>query len=407
MFYHDEAYANTYLILGTSEDPYIEWECIDDRNLMLDCVTLEPPTTDDYVLAVPGDAFRFIIQYGESHLIEQMLLKGSIFARMSPDEKHELVEKLQALDYTTGFCGDGANDCGALKAADVGISLSEAEASVAAPFTSRVFEISCVLDVIKEGRSALVTSFACFKYMSLYSAIQFVTVSIMYSLGSNLGDFQFLWIDLFLIIPIAVFMGWAEPFPKLCVKRPTANLVSRKVLVPLMGEIFLLGFFQFLTWNLVKKEPWYSPPLRGGDDSEVQSSDNTALFIVSCFQYIFIAVILSVGPPYRQPISKNVPFLVTLVVTVLCTFIIMFLPIDSVFGEIMDLDYLSGQFKFTIVVIAVVNVLLSWAAEKWIFQNLSSLLQKIARIIGLPTKKVSNKRYKRILKNEEDLIKTV
>ena len=32
---------------------------------------------------------------------------------------------------------DGANDCGALKAAHVGISLSEAEASVAAPFTSR------------------------------------------------------------------------------------------------------------------------------------------------------------------------------------------------------------------------------------------------------------------------------
>lgn len=68
---------------------------------------------------------------------------------MSPDEKHELVEKLQSIDYTCGFCGDGANDCGALKAADVGISLSEAEASVAAPFTSRVFDIRCVVEVIR------------------------------------------------------------------------------------------------------------------------------------------------------------------------------------------------------------------------------------------------------------------
>ena len=68
---------------------------------------------------------------------------------MSPDEKHELVEKLQSIDYCCGFCGDGANDCGALKAADVGISLSEAEASVAAPFTSRVFDISCVPEVIR------------------------------------------------------------------------------------------------------------------------------------------------------------------------------------------------------------------------------------------------------------------
>lgn len=68
---------------------------------------------------------------------------------MSPDEKHELVEKLQSIDYCCGFCGDGANDCGALKAADVGISLSDAEASVAAPFTSRLFEISCVPKLIR------------------------------------------------------------------------------------------------------------------------------------------------------------------------------------------------------------------------------------------------------------------
>lgn len=78
-----------------------------------------------------------------------MLACGQIFARMSPDEKQELVEKFQSIDYCCGFCGDGANDCGALKAADVGISLSEAEASVAAPFTSRVFDISCVPEVIR------------------------------------------------------------------------------------------------------------------------------------------------------------------------------------------------------------------------------------------------------------------
>ena len=78
-----------------------------------------------------------------------MLIKGQIFARMSPDEKHELVEKLQSMGYCVGFCGDGANDCGALKAADVGLSLSEAEASVAAPFTSRTMDIGCVIEVIK------------------------------------------------------------------------------------------------------------------------------------------------------------------------------------------------------------------------------------------------------------------
>lgn len=109
---------------------------------------------------------------------------------MSPDEKNELVERLQMLGYCVGFCGDGANDCGALKAADVGLSLSEAEASVAAPFTSRSPDISCVLEVIREGRAALVTSFGCFKYMALYSLIQFASISFLYTFASNLGDFQ-------------------------------------------------------------------------------------------------------------------------------------------------------------------------------------------------------------------------
>ncbi|KAM3482655.1 hypothetical protein MY5147_000001 [Beauveria neobassiana] len=103
----------------------------------------------DYSLAVSGDVFRWVVDYAHPLVLRRMLVLGGVFARMSPDEKHELVEKLQSIDYTCGFCGDGANDCGALKAADVGISLSEAEASVAAPFTSRVFDIRCVLEVIR------------------------------------------------------------------------------------------------------------------------------------------------------------------------------------------------------------------------------------------------------------------
>lgn len=59
--------------------------------------------------------------------------------------------------------------------------------------------------MFREGRAALVTSFSCFKFMSLYSAIQFTSVSFLYASASNLGDFQFLFIDVVLILPIAIF----------------------------------------------------------------------------------------------------------------------------------------------------------------------------------------------------------
>jgi len=116
-------------------------------------------------LVITGDVFRWMINHSPLETLQRMLVKTQIFARMSPDEKNEVVERLQTLGYSVLMCGDGANDCAALKAADVGISLSEAEASVAAPFTSSTPDIGCVLEVIKEGRAALVTSFSCFKYM--------------------------------------------------------------------------------------------------------------------------------------------------------------------------------------------------------------------------------------------------
>lgn len=376
------------------EEEKLTWESVDDRNVVLDNFTMRPRSCQfagDYTLAVTGDAFRYIIQLGSDVQLEQMLIKGGIYARMSPDEKHELVEKLQSIDYTVGFCGDGANDCGALKAADVGVSLSEAEASVAAPFTSRIFDISCVIDVIKEGRSALTTSFSCFKYMSLYSVIQFISVSILYSLGSSLGDFQFLWIDLFLIIPIAVFMAWAEPYPVLSIKRPTANLVSRKVLIPMMGQIIILGLVQFGSWHLVRTMAWYTPPIRGGEDNELKSSDNMALFIVSCFQYIFVAVVLSVGPPFRQPMYKNKPFLIIIGVTTFVSVSLLFVDPNSAIGHLMDLSYTGLNFKLDVILISAVSAIVSWVSEKYFFHWLARFIGQVKRIVGFQK---TRKRYK-------------
>jgi len=311
-----------HFVEGNSQEPKsrLAWESIDNNIYKLDSQTLTPlaPPVDgdaslpydisnlrNYSLAVSGDVFRWIIDFATPEVVQRMLVCGQIFARMSPDEKHELVEKLQSIDYCCGFCGDGANDCGALKAADVGISLSEAEASVAAPFTSRVFDITCVPEVIREGRAALVTSFSCFKYMSLYSAIQFTSVSFLYASASNLGDFQFLFIDLLLILPIAIFMGWTGPFPVLSKKRPTANLVSRKVLTPLLGQIAICITIQAVAFQAVRRQPWFIPPHLDREKSNVQNSENTTLFLTSCFEYILSGIVLSVGPPFRQSMAHN------------------------------------------------------------------------------------------------------
>ena len=134
------------------------------------------------------------------------------------------------LNINCGMCGDGANDCGALKAAAVGISLSEAEASIAAPFTSKIHDISCVIDLLREGRASLATSFQAFKFIELYSVIQLITVTLLYMCGSNITDSQFLYVDLVALIPLSVVQAWTDSHDKLTRHVPTATLFSLPVL---------------------------------------------------------------------------------------------------------------------------------------------------------------------------------
>jgi magnesium-transporting ATPase (P-type) len=92
-------------------------------------------------VALTGKAFNHIVENKEvdPFTYQSVCAKAQVFARMSPEDKETLIKSLQdVLNEQIGMCGDGANDCGALKTADVGISLSEAEASIAAPFTSQI-----------------------------------------------------------------------------------------------------------------------------------------------------------------------------------------------------------------------------------------------------------------------------
>jgi len=98
------------------------------------------------------------------------------------------------------MCGDGANDCGALKTADAGISLSEAEASIAAPFTSAVQNIECVVTLLREGRCSLATAYQSFRFIEVYALTEFFFVVLLVTMGCNVTDNQYLYIDILVVM---------------------------------------------------------------------------------------------------------------------------------------------------------------------------------------------------------------
>lgn len=65
----------------------------------------------DFHFAVDGKSWSVLRHYFP-RLIPAVVTRGTVFARMGPEQKTQLVDALQNLDYVVGMCGDGANDCG-------------------------------------------------------------------------------------------------------------------------------------------------------------------------------------------------------------------------------------------------------------------------------------------------------
>lgn len=258
---------------------------------------------DRFHFAVTGKAYAVIKEYFPD-LMPKLAVRGTVFARMSPDQKQQLVEQLQDLGYYVGMCGDGANDCGALKTAHAGVSLSEAEASVASPFTSKKANISCVPDLMREGRAAMTTSFGIFKYMACYSLTQFASVLILYSINSNLSDFEFLYIDLFLITLFAALFGRTEAYHDLVKTPPPSSLIGFAPLASIVIQMSVIIAVQVFAFFFVQTQPWFTP-FHVTEESEVSSYENYSVFSISSFQYITLVICFAKGAPYRKSIFSN------------------------------------------------------------------------------------------------------
>ena len=51
--------------------------------------------------------------------------------------------------------------------------------------------------------------------------------------------------------------------------------------------------------------PVPNDPNSNGDKLEATNYENSALFLVSCFQYILVAAVFSIGPPFRKHMWTN------------------------------------------------------------------------------------------------------
>ncbi|XP_054161335.1 probable cation-transporting ATPase 13A5 [Oppia nitens] len=279
--------------------------------------TLLPNITQNgrYHMAIEGKVFDLIRQ-NDLKLLNQIVHKGTIFSRMTPNLKLQVIEILQKQGHQVGMCGDGANDCGALRTANAGISLSVAEASVASPFTYKQKDISCVPMLISEGRATLSATIGAFKYQVCYCFVLLGAVLLLFWEGNKPSDGTYVFVDIILNILPPVVFGTTKSYPIIVKQLPTRTILS------FLPQFSMYSFiiFQVIIYLGVKyltvSQIWYEPfkfEISRTHTSEA-SQISLAIFSVNMISYIISAIIFSPGPPYRSDIFTNKWYLVVVLI---------------------------------------------------------------------------------------------
>ncbi|DAZ98290.1 TPA: hypothetical protein N0F65_008876 [Lagenidium giganteum] len=263
--------------------------------------------SDSIELAVTGVAFNYLSKMGE---LSKLLFRIRIFSRMTPAGKADCVAEMMAAGAVTGMCGDGGNDCGALRIAHVGVALSDADASVVSPFTSCNKSISAVLTLCKEGRCSLATSFANIKFLIIYGLVGCGLRFTMYSNAVFMSEWAFIFGDGFVLVFLSYAISLAKPLDTLGKQRPTSSLVGATTILSMLGQEVIHVVFLVIGVNMLTNQPWYCPfnPQNVDLTKWWQLQDShlaTTIFLMITPQQMIGAFAYSLGSRFRQPIWRN------------------------------------------------------------------------------------------------------
>ena len=179
------------------------------------------------------------------NILEKNIMKYSVFARVSPEDKVRIVKAFQSTGAVAAMTGDGVNDSPALKIADIGVAMGKNGTDVAKNAADMVLtddNFVTIVEAVKQGRNIYDNIIKAIHFLISTNIGEIVTIFIGLILGlkSPLLAIQLLWINLVTDSLPAIALG-LEPIDKEIMNKKPRNSKKGIFSDGLWSKIFLEG----------------------------------------------------------------------------------------------------------------------------------------------------------------------
>ncbi|KAJ0167144.1 Manganese-transporting ATPase 1 [Colletotrichum tanaceti] len=239
-------------------------------------------------------------------------------------------------------------------------TLKLGDASVAAPFTSKLRNVIAVPNIIRQGRCTLVATIQTYKILALNCLISAYSLSVLYLEGIKFGDGQYT-ISGILMSVCFLSISRARVVEGLSKERPQPNIFNFYIIGSILGQFAV----HVVTLIYIARFCDRLEPRSGDVDLEAEFAPsllNSAVYLLQLIQQISTFAINYQGRPFREGLRENKGMFYGIVGVSALAFSCSMEFVPEI-NEQMKLVPFSDEFKTTMTGIMVIDYAACWVIE--------------------------------------------